>query len=116
MAKHTPEPWACAQGNVGDHAYYVASGRLDPKSDMTFYDDHIAWVTEKANAQHIVRAVNAFPKLLAALKELQVQADSMNNRQHAGLSVSTDDWAELFRFCNLARSALAEAEPKESTT
>lgn len=39
-----------SKGNTGDHAYYIAEGRYDPKSGMTFFDRHVAWVSKKEDA------------------------------------------------------------------
>jgi hypothetical protein len=83
---------------------------------LSKYDEEIAWVNNEANADLIVRAVNEYDKLkadndalVAALDDLQKQANSMNNYQHAGISVTADDWAELYRFCYISRAALEAA-------
>jgi hypothetical protein len=52
----TPGPLAVSRGNTGDHAYYVAAGRLDEKSGMTFFDRHVAWVTRKEDADLFAKA------------------------------------------------------------
>lgn len=110
MSKHTPGPWEAIEHD--DPQWKICA------ADSEF---HIVAVTvqrnDKANAGHIAACVNAcegispeaVPDLLVALEDLRAQANRMNNAQHAGIQLSSDSWADLFRFCNLASAALAKA-------
>ena len=45
-------------------------------------------------------------EMIEALETLTKQADSMNNRQHAGIELIPEDWSELYRICNISRELL----------
>jgi len=101
--KRTPSPWnifpkdngECLIGHPPEQVAWIAV-----KKDYEFEPK------AKANA----RLIAAAPDMINALKELQTQADRMNNRQHAGITVDKGDWARLFRICNIARDVITKAE------
>lgn len=97
---HSTTPWDVATGYHGAEIY--ANGTI-----ARIPDDMRNW---EANAAFIVKACNCHDELIEALKTLSNQADSMNNRQHAGLELMPGDWSELFRFCNIARETLQKAK------
>lgn len=97
-ALHTPGPLAVSRGNTGDHSFYIAAGRLDEKSGMTFFDRHVAWVTRKEDADLFVAA----PELLEAAKGMLDWA----RRVHA-----SNPGPEIAR----ATAAIAKAGGSETT-
>jgi hypothetical protein len=52
-------PFAASRGNIADRSFYIAGGRIDHKSGMTFFDEHVAWVQERGDADLLALAPSA---------------------------------------------------------
>ena len=99
MKQFTSGPWAASLGNsIEDHRYYVASGR-ETKSGWTFYDNHIAWVSEEADANLI--AVS--PDLLELCRSF---VDCQDETAPTAFNMRFDT------ACAKARDIIAKAEGK----
>lgn len=49
-------------------------------------------------------------ELLSACRRLEIEANHVNQLQHAGTEIGPAAWAELYESCNIARAAIAKAE------
>lgn len=68
MSEHTPTPWASSSDGLEIHAGGQRIG-------LTFIGGRLGYNTGKANAAFIIRAVNAFHSMLAALEATEQQLD-----------------------------------------
>jgi hypothetical protein len=95
--EHTPTPWTEENGTIygPDDLDYVA---IDGASIVS---EHVL----KANAEHIVRAVNSHERLIQALSELVAEHDVSNENIPMGYGPKPDTFG-----IELARAALAEGE------
>ena len=98
MTQHTPAPWITGG----------CSGRMIRSRDSYLEDGFLADVYTKANAQFIVRAVNAHDALVEACETL-VAGLKTHECQMCGYP-----WAEHHESCQVlaAQKALALAEVK----
>lgn len=91
--EHTPLPWA------------ATGAEIDCDSENAFAGMGPNRAVVKANAEYIVRACNALPDLVAALRECQEKLLEVN----CGSDFETECWDAA----NRAASALAKAQPEE---
>lgn len=91
--KHTPTPWKTNTAIHPDDQVFSADGAIVADCKWTKHNPDI----RSANAEHIVRCVNAHDDLAAALEELL--AERANDFHH-----DTEGF-------NMARAALAKARP-----
>jgi hypothetical protein len=76
MSEHTPTPWAAVRCERADGRYMrsiIGSLAIEPNIDPdgTFHDTGatVCTIYHEANAEHIVRCVNAHEELIAALEQ-----------------------------------------------
>lgn len=102
---HAPTPWKQHQTNGQTYAS-VRSANNDTVADCGTRSDPRA----QANAELIVRAVNAHAALVKALRDIINAADRINDYQHSGQSPTMEMWSELFDESLRARTVCAKAE------
>ena len=105
----SPLPWACNDCDISSahpEADEFIANTAGREIGAAFFSD----VPRRceANAAYIVRAANAYPKLVAALQRLADASASVGNLDHAGMPVPAETWAEMYAANNQARAALAE--------
>jgi hypothetical protein len=109
--KHTPTPWKTRANKIPGYRFTIgaphrSSGNMGGNHEIPVADIRVTG-NEEANAEFIVRAVNAHEELLAAAKSLQALA-------HAYMKhTQTTEWAgdtEVAKVWRAAEAAIAKAE------
>ena len=118
MSNHTPTPWsisgdlivgapeAVPNPQVAPYPKQVSKLQWDYEGDSGATERRIQWPEAKANADFIVRAVNAHDDLLAALRKLaEIGEGGVVERRETGKPT----WYALDVVAHIALAAIAQA-------
>ncbi len=111
----SPKPWRleCTEFAVrvvdanGERVATVALGEDDPS--------HEDWDENVANAEHIVRCVNAFAKLAESLDGMVINVGEALALRFAGLAIPEKVWQAIVDVTDAAHQAIADANSTQST-
>lgn len=98
MKEHTPTPWRLS---MNEDDWPVVGPEIETDQAVIATIKWINHTETPANAKHIVRCVNSFDDLLAALREII--------KQPVG-HTAKDASADLAACVRIARNAIAQAE------
>jgi len=112
---HTPTPWNFNVSGICDDIFAIRGNGVAAPPDG---DPTEQW---KTDAAHIVRCVNAYPKLVAALRDAEKSLGAVSGLLHSYPRPSNDPNGRTLlnaeehakAACFVARAVLAEVESNE---
>ena len=110
MSKRTPGPWKAVERSRWHDAIRIVGRRNVETARVSTDGQRNDSDENRANAEFIVRAVNAHDDLLASVREMVKAAGSLMGEATGGMPVQ--DWGQVNDALVAAGRAVAKAEGK----